>query len=235
TGYAHDRFDLAIGKNNFSEIIGIKENIQDTKHTFTDAEWAAVAAQSDDTGEFQWVVTGYNSLDPRMPTAAGLGKFVSNTQNFKLRAYHIRLTWTTTGADVDLHLTAPGGSDCYYNNRNPDWGVQGDASDNPSLDRDCITSCTEENITLDKVTSPGTYRLWVHYFSDHGLGATTATIEIYQYGRLIGGSSSGLSATGDRWDVFSFSVGSALAPAIITDNGLVTKGVTGLPPKPQED
>jgi len=231
-GYQHDRFDLIIAKNNFTELVGIKENIADTKYTFTDAEWQAIAAQSDDTGEFQWAVTGYNSANPRMPEAAGLGKFVSNTQSFKLRAYHIRLTWTTLGADVDLHFTGPGGSDCYYGNRNPDWGAAGDASDDPSLDRDCITSCTEENITIDKVVTPGEYSVWVHYYSDHDMGATTATVEIYQYGRLISTSSQGLAETGDRWDVFSFSVGSA-GPTIITDDGRVTKGVTGLPPKQQ--
>lgn len=233
-GFAHDKFDLIIAKNNFTELAGIKENISATEYKFTDAEWMAIAAQSDDTGVFQWAVTGYNSANPRLPEAAGLGKFVSNTQTIKLRAYHIRLTWPTLGADVDLHFSGPGG-DCYYGNRNPDWGVPGDPSDDPSLDRDCITSCTEENTTIDKVITPGEYSIWVHYYSDHDMGGTTATVEIYKYGRLISTSSSYLAETGDRWDVFGFSVGSG-GPDIISEDGKITKGFTGnLPPKPQED
>lgn len=234
-GYAHDRFDLIIAKNNFTELVGIKEDIQDTKYTFTDAEWQAITAQSNDTGEFQWAVTGYNSADPRLPTAAGLGKFVSNTQTFKLRAYHIRLTWTTVGADVDLHLTPPSGTDCYYANRNPDWGVAGDPSDDPSLDRDCITSCAEENLTIDKVTTPGDYRIWVHYYSDHDMGATTATVQIFKYGQLIGTASQVLSETGDSWTVFDFSIGAGMAIVGERPAGDVIHGVVSLAPKTLEE
>ncbi|MBU4199116.1 MAG: YfaP family protein [Verrucomicrobia bacterium] len=234
-GYAHDRFALVIAKNNFTEIVGIKDDILDIKYTFTDDEWAAIASQSDDTGKFQWVVLGYNSLDPRMPADWALGKFISNMQSFQLRAYHVRLTWTTLGADVDLHLSPPSGTDCYYANRNPDWGVQGDVSDDPSLDRDCITSCTEENITLDKVVDPGTYQVWVHYYSDHDMGATTATIEVFKYGQSIGVTSQGLSETGDRWDVFSFSVGASAAMTIKENSGGVIHGVVSPAPKKQDE
>ena len=235
-GYAHNHFDLVIAKNNFTELVGIKEDIQDIKYTFTETEWAAITAQSDGTGEFQWAVTGYNSINPRLPTAAGLGKFVSNTQTFKLRAYHIRLTWPTVGADVDLHLKPPSGTDCYYANRNPDWGVAGDLTDDPSLDRDCITSCAEENLTVDKVTTPGNYRVWVHYFSDHDMGATTATIQIFQYGQLISTASHVLSETGDSWNVFDFSIGaSANSDIIVECPREIIRGVTGLPPKQPEE
>jgi len=235
SGYAHDQFALVVAKNNFTSIIGIKDNIQDTHYTFTDAEWAAITAQSDETGLFQWAVVGYNSIDPRMPDASGLGQFISNAQTFQLRAYHIRLTWTTLGADVDLHLSPPGGTDCYYGNRNPDWGVSGDYTDNPSLDRDCITSCTEENITVDRVTAPGTYRVWVHYYSDHDRGPTIAMIELFRYGQLIGAASQYLGDTGDRWNVFDFTIGGAGLVSFGEMYEDVTRGVVGLAPKQEED
>ena len=44
---------------------------------------------------------------------------------------HVQLTWPQLGSDFDLHFIRPGGvygtspDDCYYNNRNPDWGVAG--------------------------------------------------------------------------------------------------------------
>lgn len=235
-GYQHDKFDLIIAKNNFTELVGIKENIADTKYTFTEAEWEAITAQSPEDGVFQWAVTGYNSANPRLPTAAGLGKFVSNTQNFKLRAYHVRMTWDKVGVDVDLHLSAPGKTDCYYANRNPDWGVIGDTSDNPSLDRDCITSCAEENLTIDKVVDPGDYRFWAHYYSDHNQGGTMVTVEIFKYGRSIGGASQYLAETGDSWTVFDFSVGAHPGMDIVAVNpGEVARGVSVLPAKQQEE
>lgn len=235
-GYAHNRFTLVVGKNNLTTILGTKDDIQDTKYTFSDGEWQAITAQSDESGILQWAVAGYNSLDPRMPSAAGVGKFVSNKQNIKLRAYHIRLTWDNLGADVDLHLSPPSGEDCYYSNRNPDWGVPGDSSDDPSLDRDCIDSCTEENLTLEKVTTPGTYKVWVHYYSDHSQGPSLAFIEVFKNGRSLGYTSRLLNETGDSWDVFSFSISSlGLEEGIVETPDEVTPGVLDLPPKTQEE
>ncbi|MFA7157785.1 MAG: hypothetical protein WC299_00670 [Kiritimatiellia bacterium] len=235
-GYQHDKFDLIIAKNNFTELIGIKENIADTKYTFTDADWQAIASLANSRGEFEWAVTGYNSINPRMPNASGLGKFVSNVQTFKLKAYHVRLTWDKIGTDVDLHLSPPSGSDCYYGNRNPDWGVAGDPSDDPSLDRDCISSCVEENLTIDKAITPGDYRFWVHYYSDHGQGGTTATVQIYKYGQLIGSSSQYLAETGDSWTVFDFSVGGHPGLEVVAEHpGEIERGVTVLPAKQAEE
>ncbi len=200
--FALNRFTLLIGKGNFAAIVGRKENIQPTQYKFTDAEWAAITAQSDNTGIFQWLVAGYNSAAPRLPAAAEM-QFVSNTQQFKIRAYHIRLTWNNLGADVDLHFKNPNGDDCFYNRRNPDWGVPGDVQDNPSLDRDCIQQCTEENTTIDLLRQAGTYRIEVHYYSDHGRGASTARVEVFKYGRRVGVNTSVLRRTGDWWTPFT--------------------------------
>lgn len=118
--------------------------------------------------------------------------------------------------DVDLHLRPPDGdafpnwnysNDCAYYNETPDWGIPGDASDNPSLDRDCIASCTEENISLGRITSPGAYRILAHYYQDHGRGPTQATVEIFLNGALIFSDTRVLNNTandpdaGDLWTV----------------------------------
>lgn len=231
-GYQHDQFALVIGKNNFKTIVGYATDIADTKYTFPDAEWQAITAQADESGIFQWVVVGHNSANPRMPAS---GNFASNQQNIKLRAYHIRLTWDNLGADVDLHLSPPSGTDCYYNNRNPDWGVPGDSSDDPSLDRDCISSCTEENLTLEKVTTPGTYKIWVHYFSDHGQGPSIATIEIFKNGRSLGSIYNLMAETGDRWDVLSFSISALSLTDSMEIHDEVTPALLDLPPKTPEE
>ncbi|MCA1808627.1 MAG: hypothetical protein LC725_04090, partial [Lentisphaerae bacterium] len=175
-GYAHNRFALIIANRNFTELLAFQDDIRDTKYTFPQQEWQAIVEHSDDTGTFQWAVIGYNSVAPRMPPADGLGGFLSNMQNFKVRAYHIRLRWVPEGSDIDLHLRPPSGAnysgwrytgDCAYYNRNPDWGISGDSRDNPYLDRDCTRTGTEENITLDTVSDPGVYKVLVHYYHDH--------------------------------------------------------------------
>jgi uncharacterized protein YfaP (DUF2135 family) len=99
------------------------------------------------------------------------------------RDVHIQLSWPQVGSDVDLHFTNPQGSTCYYGNTSPDWGVPGDNSDNPYLDVDCITSCTLENIYLNKPEA-GTYQIRVNYFNDRDLGPTGATVRLWVAGTL---------------------------------------------------
>ena len=104
-----------------------------------------------------------------------------------VRDIHIQLYWPLLGADVDLHFIRPGGTywsipdDCHWRNMNPDWGVPGDPTDDPELDIDCITSCTLENIVLSRPVT-GTYSVEVHYYWDHDLGPTTASVRVWVQG-----------------------------------------------------
>lgn len=110
---------------------------------------------------------------------------------------HVQLTWTTTehsedseGRDVDLHYLHPNstewadgsyGWDCYYANKTPDWRVPGGS---PMLDIDDLVGPGPENIShsnLEQVT----YRVGVHYYSDHENGASYVTVEIRSGGVLI--------------------------------------------------
>lgn len=223
-GYAHNRFALIVANKNFANILAVKTDITKNYHQFKSDEWQSIVGRSDGTGFFQWAVLGYNNISPRMPAAGGLGHFLSNMQTFRVRAYHIRLRWDKYGADVDLHLRPPSGAsysgwrysgDCAFYNRNPDWGVKGDSSDNPYLDRDATTKGTEENITLDKVTDPGTYKVLVHYYNDHYKGPTTAIVEIYLYGKRVAWSYRTLTnpnhgpSSGSIWVPFTFAISKA--------------------------
>ena len=114
---------------------------------------------------------------------------LGETDNFRASddmTLHILLSWPKLGSDVDAHLIRPGGqmfssNDCYYSNKNPDWGMAGVTCDNPRLDVDCIQQCTIENIKLSKL-EVGTYSVRMHYYSDHGLGPTTPTVTVWVQG-----------------------------------------------------
>jgi uncharacterized protein YfaP (DUF2135 family) len=86
------------------------------------------------------------------------------------------LRWNTDGTDVDFHLLPPGAAfpgdfwtptDCYYGARTPSWGG--------SLDVDDVNGYGPEHITIPAVSDTGTYRLFVHYYSDHTIGTTATT------------------------------------------------------------
>jgi uncharacterized protein YfaP (DUF2135 family) len=113
---------------------------------------------------------------------------------------HAQLVWDVTGADEDLHLRRPSGSrntsgDCYYSNcrgssraANPDWGVVGQADDNPALDVDHTTDAPgPENITLNtqgRAEANGRYTVEVYYYSDHSKGPAHPRVNLWVRGRL---------------------------------------------------
>jgi len=100
----------------------------------------------------------------------------------------VRLDWPETGADLDVHLTTPGGTyfdyengtDCFSWNPNPDWGDGSLALDNPELEGDADgvgAGPYRESIFLDTPadTEQEEYLIRVHYYSDHNelLGGST--------------------------------------------------------------
>ena len=123
--------------------------------------------------------------------------------------FRIVMTWDTPndvdqtddmGTDLDLHLLHPLATrwassmvdvyDCYYANRAPDWGNQGNEN-NPSLDIDDVNGAGPEQITYqDPEVREDLYRIGVHYYSNGGLftqsyGPSTASIFVYFFGELV--------------------------------------------------
>jgi hypothetical protein len=113
-------------------------------------------------------------------------------------ALWIEMFWSLPGDDMDLHLLAPGGTletdlDCYYLNcvgGGLDWGVRGDAADDPSLDLDDISGVGPENINI---TSPqdGSFEVWVHDYQDSfgsgngSAGANEVTLQVWIDGVMV--------------------------------------------------
>jgi hypothetical protein len=143
---------------------------------------------------------------------------------------HLQLVWNTPrdpdqtdlqGADVDLHFLHPSGSrwfggllgkyDCYFENTSPDWGIEFDQSDDPSLDIDDTNGAGPENINLNNPENTdsigGPYRVGVHYYRAT-LSAFEAmevisevTIRIYLGSVLAYEKTETLDSTSDFWEV----------------------------------
>lgn len=84
----------------------------------------------------------------------------------------ITLNWDDLGDDFELHLVKPGGSlndsvtDCTWTTcigQGPDWGVQGDSSDDPRKDVDNTGSYGPENIFLASPEN-GLYTVFVEHW-----------------------------------------------------------------------
>ena len=108
--------------------------------------------------------------------------------SFSALSLWTELRWNTDGTDVDFHLLPPGAAfpgafwtptDCYYSSRATSWGG--------FLDVDNVSGYGPEHITVPAVSDTGTYRLFVHYYSDHtdGTTATTAFVSVSVRGGAI--------------------------------------------------
>jgi uncharacterized protein YfaP (DUF2135 family) len=84
------------------------------------------------------------------------------------------ITWDSAGDDWELHLIKPGGrindqtnlTDCTWTTcigTQPDWGVVGDSTDNPSKDVDDTDTYGPENIYLSKPET-GRYTVMVEHW-----------------------------------------------------------------------
>ncbi len=90
----------------------------------------------------------------------------------------VGLTWTELGDDFELHLVRPGGQintedDCTWTTcvgEGPDWGAEGDATDDPRKDVDNTGAYGPENIFLAG-PEEGTYTVLVEHWGTGDPGA----------------------------------------------------------------
>ncbi len=122
----------------------------------------------------------------------------------------LELVWDSPVADLDLHLIASGGTfggllDCFYGNRDPDWGEKNNLADDPQLKRDDLVGFGPEIIGYNEPVD-GSYTLVVDYFASHtpsGQEPTTATLRVFADGLLEAEIVRRLEAQGQRWQVAS--------------------------------
>lgn len=153
-------------------------------------------------------------------------------------AIHVELLWHTpndpnelndnrpdfTGADLDLHFLHPNANgeyysrpyDCYWSNKNPEWGFAGSPDDNPRLDRDDTNGAGPENLNMRTPEANARYQVGVHYYDDAGFGDSYATVRVFLYGALRD-EWEGVRMTCDQmWDTHYIQWGSGPNDATIT-------------------
>lgn len=94
------------------------------------------------------------------------------------------------GSDMDLHFMHPNGEwdqgpwDCHWKNKVPNWGNAGSRDDDPHMDIDDTDGAGPEQIGMNGLEH-FIYKIGVFYFSDHGYGASDATVRVFIDGELI--------------------------------------------------
>ena len=143
------------------------------------------------------------------------------------------------GSDVDLHFThdayassgpdidkdgKPDGwfdtpFDCYWHNPTPNWGSFSTGFDDPWLKTIDEDGAGPEIVRL-KAPENVLYRVGVHYWDDHGYGASYATLRVYIHENLVLEVSEVELVKGDMWDacVIEFPSG-AVTPVESTGGG----------------
>jgi hypothetical protein len=128
----------------------------------------------------------------------------------------VRLTWTHPITDLDLHLLEGNSElysewDCYWDNRNPDFGIPGDTGDDPRFTKESLKGFGPEEIVFSK-PSGGSYTVAVEFAKTNGAAdpTTEAVLEVYVFGKLEARMETTLSTPGQVWDVLSIDWPSAI-------------------------
>ena len=183
--HRNNKFFLIFSRDDFQRhVVTIPVPTLDaTTYTPTDPEWASVQAGGSPGDTYKWMIAGQRSDAPVIPAG---NLWAGNVRSLVPRTLEDQISWTPLGGDVDLHLANPSGTDIAYYNTSTFWGF---------LDRDCITTCTQEIISVTSLPLHGTYRLFAHYYDDHGRGPATVHAIVRSGSQTIVDTTFVLSAT----------------------------------------
>lgn len=119
----------------------------------------------------------------------------------------VSLTWDTPGTDLDLHFVRGDRQpfdtlhDCFFRQKNPDWGVLMDPLDDPYLDRDDTNGFGPEDMNL-ALARETRYNVYVHFFrAPVGGRPSLAQVSINLFGSTVAAPSRQLVGCGEVWHV----------------------------------
>lgn len=140
----------------------------------------------------------------------------------------VRLEWDTLGTDLDLHFVRgdrqPFDSlnDCFFRQKNPDWGVLGDPIDDPYLDRDDTNGFGPEDMNL-ALARETRYNVYVHFYrAPVGGRPSIASVSINLFGTEVAVPSRQLVGCGESWYVGRIDINGAARTGNFTLGDLVT-------------
>ena len=164
------------GDTNGDEVLDLDETwVFNATHTVTTEDSSPLVNTA--------TIYGTDALDRVVSAQASASvTIIVDIPNYGIK---IELTWDTDNTDMDAHLIRPLGrywddtDDCFWLNKNPDWGFPGVTEDNPSLNGDFLYGYGPEIITLEQPYEQGTYECKVNYHKDNGLGPSIATVRVW--------------------------------------------------------
>lgn len=119
----------------------------------------------------------------------------------------VTLNWDTPGTDLDLHFVRGDRQpfnmlhDCYFAQKNPDWGVTMDPLDDPFLDRDDTNGYGPEEMNL-ALSREARYNVFVHFYrAPVGGRPSLAEVSINLFGTLVATPARQLQGCGELWHV----------------------------------
>ncbi|MCB9649085.1 MAG: choice-of-anchor D domain-containing protein [Deltaproteobacteria bacterium] len=123
----------------------------------------------------------------------------------------VELIWNTGNSDFDLHLVRDAGRpfesgrDCFFEDKNPDWGTAGYPGDDPLLTTDDVNGFGPEYVSF-LYAPEGTYDLWVQFYGyDQDVPPATMVRITYQLqGQGPVQYARALLECGVAWDVGRF-------------------------------
>lgn len=156
------------------------------------------------TNYIKIVCSGLNSAN--FPISGS--KSISVNANLPSLKIGTELRWNKDFNDLDFHLLPPNyglnflwtTTDCYYNNKTPNWGAV--------LDVDDVDGYGPEHITMQNYQINGDYRLFVHYYATHNvIDPTEAFVGVYtlegdwtNFGPITVENAGG-NNLGDLWEI----------------------------------
>lgn len=139
---------------------------------------------------------GNHSLSVHVENQSGVGTLI-HSATLKLSQFPLRVkvTWDKFDTDVDLHVLDSVGNESWYRNL---CGVP-----NGCLDHDDVDGFGPEIFDLNAIAPGVKYTLYLHYFSDHGNGPTTANVTV-EVGQQTYGPFSKILTDGENWTIGKF-------------------------------
>lgn len=183
----------------------VPAGLDENREIHFEVELAAAGLPEDHTGLLEiiaahgvvYAIDLRASVDPPVPGSTDLS---------------VELSWNSTATDFDLHLVRAGTGgffddvdDCFFQNKNPDWGDVGQPGDDPFLDRDDTDGFGPEELNLT-TAKEAYYDLYVQFFNY--IGTTPPTTTAYVTINLRGSPPFTLQANifrcGDTWNLGRF-------------------------------